>query len=193
MTESYSDLQQLFQNEVKTKVFTSYDSLNDESYEIDKKDVVLFYKYYCDTCFAKDFASWDELPVLSISEKVEKNIPIIGDFILRYNDTSNDIYGTKCVNEIIKIYQETIKSNFELSDNETETVCVYLKSKQWIQNGKTHVRMRFQFPYCRVKKDVVNSVINPIIVKNLNSSILTSTFGKCLQGGWDQSLKDIGN
>lgn len=193
MTESYSDLQQIFQNHTKTKVFTCYDSLNEKSHEIDKRDVVLFYKYYCDTYFSKDFANWDELPILGISEKVEKNIPVIGDFILRYSTEPNDIYSTTCINEIIKIYQETIKRKFELSDNHSETTCVYLKSKSWYEDGNTCTRLRFHFPYCRVKKDVVNSVINPIIVNMLNNSFVTSSFNKNIKGGWSESLKDIGN
>ena len=193
MTESYSDLQQLLKNQVKTRVFSCFDSTNEKSHEIDKKDVILFYKHYCDTCFGKDFTAWDQLPILSISEKIEKHVPVIGDFVLKYTKEPTDLYGSKCINEIIKIYQETIKSNFEISANETETICVYLKSREWYEDGKTCVKIRFHFPYCRIKKDIINSVINPLVLEYLKSSLETSNYDSHLEGGWESSLKDIGD
>lgn len=193
MTESYSDLQQLLKNQVKTRVFSCFDSTNEKSHEIDKKDVILFYKHYCDTCFGKDFTAWEQLPILSISEKIEKHVPVIGDFVLKYTKEPTDLYGSKCINEIIKIYQETIKSNFEISANETETICVYLKSREWYEDGKTCVKIRFHFPYCRIKKDIINSVINPLVLEYLKSSLETSNYDGCLEGGWESSLKDIGD
>ena len=105
MTESYSDLQQLFKNQVNTRVFSCNDSVNGKSHEIDRKDVLRFYKHYCDTCFGKDFNSWNQLPILTISEKVEKHVPVIGDFVLKFDHQSDQLYTDNLINEIIKTYQ----------------------------------------------------------------------------------------
>ena len=192
MSESYSDLQQILQNQVKTKVFTCFDAINRKSHDIDIKDVVLFYKYYCETSFAKDYSSWNELPILAISEKIEKHIPIIGDFILKskgelITTDNND----KLVNEIIKTYQHIINRHFETKDK--ELLCVVLKSKEWYEQGKTCIRYRFQFPYCRVKKDVVNSFVNPKVVDLLEKNAFLSVFNDSIEGGWNGSIRDVGD
>ena len=190
MAESYSDLQQLFKNQAKTRVFSCLDSNNGRSHEIDKKDVVLFYKHYCDTCFGKDFSSWEQLPILGLSEKVEKHIPIIGDFTIKYNNDVSQPYDEALVNEIIKIYQHVIKNNVEV-EGQGENICVVLKSKEWYEAGKTCIKIRLQFPYCRVKKDVVNSFINPLIIDLLEKNAITSMHSDRIDGGWNGSLKDI--
>lgn len=190
MAESYSDIQQLFKNKVSARVFTCFDSLNRGVHDIDLKDVVLFYKNYCDASFSKDYSKWHELPVLCLSEKIEKHCPLIGDFIIKCSQT--EICNDNLINEIIKIYQHTIKENFQITSDIYETICVFLKSETWYEKGKTCIRLRFQFPFCRTKRDIINSVINPSIVEMLEKNAISSVYTSIIEGGWKDSLIDIG-
>jgi len=190
MAESYSDIQQLFKNKVSARVFTCFDSLNRGVHDIDLNDVVLFYKNYCDASFSKDYSKWHELPVLCLSEKIEKHCPLIGDFIIKCSQT--EICNDNLINEIIKIYQYTIKENFQITSDIYETICVFLKSETWYEKGKTCIRLRFQFPFCRTKRDIINSVINPSIVEMLEKNAISSVYNNIMEGGWKDSLIDIG-
>jgi len=191
MTESYSDIHQIFQNQTKTGIFTCFDSSNNQYHEIDKKDVVLFYKHYCDTCFVKDFTKWDELPILSISEKIEKHVPIIGDYIMKISREEEKIEDD-IINEIIKTYQYMINLHIDISDNQSKLLCVVLKSKIWYEEGKKCIKYRFQFPFCRVKRDTVNSFLNPNIIDLLEKNAKTSIYSEKIEGGWNNTLKDLG-
>lgn len=192
MTESYSDLQQLFKNQVNTRVFSCNDSVNGKSHEIDRKDVLRFYKHYCDTCFGKDFNSWNQLPILTISEKVEKHVPVIGDFVLKFDHQSDQLYTDNLINEIIKTYQHIIIKHFDITSDVYETICVFLKSKVWYEQGKSCIKLRFQFPFCRTKRDIVNSFVNPNIIDLLEKNAVTSNYSEQIEGGWNGALRDIG-
>lgn len=192
MTESYSDLQELFIKTVEDRVFTCLDSSSKRSHNIDKKDVISFYKNYCDTCLSKDFDDWQKEPILSLSEKVEAHVPVIGDFVIKGNDKDSNVDESGIIHDIIKIYQTLIQKNFEITNEIFESICVYLSSKVWWENGMPCKRFRLQFPFCKTKRDIINSVFNKDVVFYLNKNPITMKFGSSLQGDWDKSIKDIG-
>lgn len=192
MTESYSDLYSLFQNQVETRVFTCIDNSSGKYHNVDKADVIAFYKHYCDTCFGKDFICWNENPILTISEKIEKHVPVIGDFILKFLEGSENMLNDKLINEIVLIYQDVIRKTFDLSNNLYETICIFMKSQVWYEQGKPCYRLRFQFPFCRTKSDIINSVINGNIINLLEKNPITSVYSEQIERGWNGALKDIG-
>lgn len=189
MSESYLDLITIFQNPVETRVFSCKDAIKNKKYDIDKKDVVMFYKYYCETCFGRDYDSWDNGNFLSLSEKIEKHVPVIGNFDFKTSiSTDNE---EKIINEIVKTYQYIIKKDFEI--NNKELLCVVLKTKEWYEDDKPCIRYRFQFPFCRVLKDTVNSYISQKVISLLEKNIFLSNFASTLEGGWQESLKPLGD
>lgn len=191
MAQSYSDLQRVFKNPVKHRGFSCFDGKTEESYDIDVEDIVSFYKHYCDTLFVKDFADWGSEPVLSVSEKCGSYVPVIGEFVLKSKGDS-EINETVYIESIIKIYQGLLRKHFELNNENYETICVYMRTDSWWKGGICHRKIRLQFPFCRTKRDIINSVFNKDIVINLNSCEDISELTALISGEWDKSIRDTG-
>lgn len=190
MSESYSDLQTIFLNRVSDRSFTCKEHKDNKTYDIDIKDVVMFYKNYCDTVFSKDYSSWNTEPILTISEKVEAYVPLIGEFVLKSLDDS-EINESPYINSIIKIYHKLMKKNFEMKNEVYETICVYMNSDTWWKNGIAHKKVRIQFPFCRTKRDVINSVFNKDVINEFNKCSALKSISSVLNGGWEDTIKDI--
>lgn len=191
MSESYSDLQHIFLNRVSERAFTCLELKNQKTHDIDTDDVVSFYKNYCDTVFSKDYSSWNSEPILTICEKVEAHVPVLGEFVLISLDDS-EISENAYIHSIVKIYQRLMKKHFELKNEVYESICVYMNSDTWWKDGIAHRKVRIQFPFCRTKKDIINSVFNLDVVNELNNCEKLSNLTRLLNGGWENSLKGIG-
>ena len=191
MAQSYSDLQRVFKNPVKQRGFSCFDGKTEESYDIDIEDIVSYYKHYCDTVFVKDFADWGNEPILSISEKCGRHVPVIGEFVLK-SQGDLEINETVYIESIIKIYQGLLRKHFKLNNENYETICVYTRTDSWWKGGVCHRKFRLQFPFCKTKRDVINSVINKDVVLNLNRSDNISDLTALISGGWEKAITDTG-
>ena len=190
MAESFSDLQRLFAKPVTARAFGCRDEITGKTIDIDKNDIVSFFKYYCDVNFVKDYAEWKNEPVLSLSEKTESYIPAIGEFELKVVDGS-DIDESEHIETIINEYQSLLKKHFSLSDDSPALICVYLRSEMWWDGGVGRRKFRLQFPFCKTKRDIVNSVINKEIVTTLNRCAdIAKLTGQI--GTWEDAVVDVG-
>lgn len=192
MSEAYSDIQRLFKDNVNNRVFSCIDYSEGKNHDIDLVDVINFYRTYCESCFGKDLSTWNELPILSIGEKTENYMPIIGDFLFKFDgDTnSNTFFDEKLPYSIMNVFQDVIQDMFNISLEGSEMICVYLQSPVWYENGSCCTKLRFQFPYCKTSRKVIDSVFRNKVVKALRESGASKLFTKSTPvGDWDSQLE----
>jgi hypothetical protein len=176
-------------NKKNHSVFTCRDLGNGKKHHIIKSEVIAFYKLYSRWIFYN--AYFDDKVVPLLTETINKNVPIIGDFQFRYKEDTNVLYNENLINEIISIYQQIISNDFEIKKSKNATVCVVLRSDEWYEEGLPCIRVRLQFPFCRVNKEAVNGFVNKKVRTFLRkNACLDESY---LFGGWDRTLKDIGD
>ena len=192
MTQSYSDLKRIFDKDVGNVIFTCKDHSQSKSHKIDISSVLDFYKNYCETCYNKDFGSWKKNPILTISEKVDTYVPVISEFVFGFDKTAENLFNEELSNHIIVVIQSVIQDIFKISENNNELICIYLKSETWIENDKKNIRLRFQFPFCRTTRDILNKVFRDTVIKKLRETNTNKLFlNHSPIGDWDNHLQEI--
>ena len=106
-----------------------------------------------------------------VKEKVISNPPIIIDFKLRFdintdseisdNDNANLImYEDDFILEIIRFIQVIISNTLDISDENTELICILLESDIVVKEDKYDLyHFRLQFPYCKVSLDYQSKIL----------------------------------
>ena len=160
-------------------VFKIFNFRTSKSHNIDSGNVIKFYKLYIESLSNKDP---EEKEFFSLGEVCQEHIPVISDFIFKFENsdknisTEDDLFESKLVHNIINIHQEIIGDMFSVSRNMSELLCVYLKSEPWIENEKICIRIKFHFPYCRQSKDFIDSVFRKKLITELRLSKILSFF-----------------
>ena len=186
MTEPFSDIQKIFAKGASNPVLSCKDASSGKTHGVDQSDLVEFYKNYLDVVFAKEISDWSSEPILAISEKTESHCPLIGNFVLKSSDDT-EIDEINDIHTIIRIYQDAIKTYFKSVNPAHEMICVYLRTNSWWKDGVAYRAFRVQFPYCKTKRDIINSVINPYVTSNLDQEV------SGLGVNWGSSIVDIGD
>jgi len=192
MTQSYSDLKRIFDKDVGNVIFTCKDHSKSKTHKIDISSVLDFYRNYCETCFNKDFGEWKKNPIMTISEKVDSYVPIICEFVFKFDKTSENLFGEELSNHIIVVIQGVIQEIFKISENNNELICLYLKSQTWIEDDKKNIRLRFQFPFCKTTLNIINSVFRDTVIKKLRETNTNKLFPNSSPiGDWDNHLQEV--
>lgn len=129
---------------------------------------------------------------LCLAEIPDKQMPLILDFVLRFNNTDDEweIAGMEFLVAIIGIAQDVLANNFELTAEHNElVVAIQTSTDSWTEESESILcyQIRLQFPYCRLDKQNFQKVFMPKYINKLRSQNVRSLLERDFVGDW----KDI--
>ena len=86
----YSSVLNVLNRKSTNTVFTVINFSKQKKYEIDYSNVINFYKSYCDSLYIKDLENWNIHPVFMLGEVTSDSIPIIGEFLFKFDITPDE-------------------------------------------------------------------------------------------------------
>lgn len=175
----YSDITEMFNKKhhdrSKKSVFTIVDFSSNVEMDNMPEDIIRFYKGYSVALYNKDKTEWNKPPVFSLGEKVGKDdiIPLITEMKFEFsdknkkNELSEQIDTDKFSKEIIHIHQKLIKEFFIIGFDELEYIGVVCKSKLIRKNDTIVLKVRFQFPYCKLHRNFLTHTFRKRLLEEL--------------------------
>jgi phage/plasmid-associated DNA primase len=171
----YSDITKMFTKKKNAKkVFEIVDFISGEENGVIPENIVKFYRSYSQTLYNKDKSSWNEPPIFSLGEKLNrKTLPLITEFEFSFSDKNKRNQLDEQLDQenfalhVIGIHHQLIKEFCVLSFNQSEFLCVYSKSRLVRHGNKIVMRARFQFPYCVVKKSFLANTFRKRLLESL--------------------------
>lgn len=195
---SYSDIDKILKiNNFNTPVFTVYNYGTNKKNNVDINNVINFYKIYCDTLYCKDMSNWQSSPTFLMGEVVGDTMPIISEFIFKFENIKNNyndesLYNKKIIHGIINCHQDVINDLIFVSSRRSEYICVFLESDTWEEQNNTCIRLRFQFPFCRVGKKFLSTLFRLKLISRLRQEKLQKHFSVSTPiGDWNDHLQII--
>ena len=196
----YSSVLNVLNRKSTNTVFTVINFSKQKKYEIDYSNVINFYKSYCDSLYIKDLENWNIHPVFMLGEVTSDSIPIIGEFLFKFDITPDEdikdmvFYDKNFLLEMVKIFQETMKELFFLSSTKSEMICVILETPNWKEGDKILTKIKLQFPYCKTNRKFANNVFRNKVIQKLRHYKLNQLFSKSSPvGDWETQYEDIKN
>ena len=204
----YADLTKMLKTKKTKSVFEVFDFIKKTENSVTKENIVKFYKGYSLALYNKDKKDWNKPPIFSLGEKIGKDetIPLITEFKFTFSDKNkknelDEQMDKDCLSDvIIEIHHQLIKEFFVIGYNQQQYLCVVGKSRLVRDGDHIILRLRYQFPYCRVKKDFLSVTFRERLMEELEvldtddlfySSTVTS---EKFEREWDNYLlpvKDI--
>lgn len=165
----------------------------EKDWNIEEKSVSGFWKGYCeivDNGFDRE---------CSLAEVPNKIMPVILDFSFKFERKREEIdngepYENELVYLLVGVCQKSIKKLCDLKSNDSkELICCYLESEtMWsetIHNIEFDcVKIRLQFPFCRVDATFQETKLRNEIVKELESCNASDLFLSVPKGDWDDII-----
>lgn len=131
-----------------------------------------------------------------ISEVIKSYSPIILVFNFKYYITAlnnKNIFNNTFIPMLIKNIQDTIKELFNIQNDDDLTVCVLTKNN-YIKDNILNIDIRLQFVNCKVKKDLLKSLIIPhLIQKFKNINIFSKLSSQPINDWCDIIISDTNN
>jgi phage/plasmid-associated DNA primase len=197
----YSSVLDILNSKTTNRVFTVINFNNNKKYGVDVSNVINFYKNYCESLNIKDLNHWDVHPIFALGEVTDDIMPIIGEFIFRFDgsitleeDDEDGLYSRELVNGVVACFQETIKELFFLGSKGSELICCVSESRKWKQDGKICVKMKLQFPYCKTDRKFANTIFRSKVIQKLRQNKLNQLFIESTPiGDWDTHLEEVKN
>lgn len=198
MTE-YQEVLKLLKTKSQNHIFSIYNHEIKKKENVGLSEVIPFWKLYCDAYYMKDSSKWNESPVFSLSEISNNYIPVIGEFLFKFDinkqldDKYTDLlYQKELVTSITNVYQTVIKELFFLSSKNSELVCVVSETPVWIESNKLNIKIKFQFPYCKTDKRYISGIFRTRILQQLRQSRINNYFTKSSPlGDWQTQLEEV--
>lgn len=190
-------IKSLKNNKINTPVFTIHDFTANKKYNVDINNVISFFKSYCTELQIKDMNKWQSAPLLALGEISGDTIPLITEFVFKFESNGKNykderFYSDKLIHGLINCHQEVIREVVYISSRATETYCAVLESDYWQENNTINVKLKFQFPFCRVSKKNITDIIRPKLVSKCRSEKLQRYFTTSTPiGDWDDYLLGI--
>ena len=192
---SYDDfIRNLNKSRVNNPVFSCYNFSNDKKIPVDSSSVIKFYKKYSD-CIHEDS---DVLP--TIGEVTEDNIPVISEFIFKFEkdddledeEDNNIFYDKKLIHGLIICHHKVIRNLITLTSVNAEYLCVACESKSWVEGEYNCVKLTLQFPYCCIGKDFIRNIFRTKLLTQIRKGKLEKFFNfSSPLGDWSSHLQDI--
>ena len=193
---SYEELIKLInENKVNNPIFTCHDFSNKKRLSIDSNDIILFYKLYCDAVY-----NWTEGSTLGLGEVTPSNIPIISEFIFKFEKDIKSkqsldekvFYNKKLLHGLINCHHEVFKELIYISSNESEYICVCRESDAWQEGNLECIKIILQFPYCKVGKTFLSTTFRNRLLTRIRQGKLEGHFNHSIPiGDWRQHLLEI--
>ena len=195
---NYNEIIKILKNtKINTPVFTVFDFNSAKKHNVDINNVISFYKMYCDGLYCKDMNTWQNSPVFTLGELAGDTMPVITEFIFRFESDSKNyadekFYNKKLLHGIINSHQEVIGETIFVSARQTEYICAVLESETWQEQNITCVRLKFQFPFCRIGKKFLSTVFRQKLISKLRQGKLQKYFISSTPiGDWSEHLLNV--
>lgn len=134
---------------------------------------------------------------LPFMEKINEGmIPVTIDMLIVNDDReSHEFFDCRLRASIVKIIQTVLLSIFNIADNimAKELYCFVLKSQIWHECEEEKQKLRFIFPGTRVNKNILNSIIIPEIIKDLNLHEVIRLFHNIPKIKWEEIIQPMGD
>lgn len=115
-----------------------------EKWRVRDQSLGTFWTSYCKLVEAEPDSQFH------VAERAGKYVPIIASFKLRFQSDEDEFYDDDFLLRLTKCLQESIEALFRVKEERIELLCVLLESMPYQEEGNTVIRLRFQFPYCKV-------------------------------------------
>lgn len=136
---------------------------------------------------------------LPFLEKVTDHVPIIIDMKFSFIDNESvSFYDDNFLIGVVKILQDIIcQFAYISSDNGSNPPilrCFVLESPIWSDDNKQYLNVRFQFPYTKITKKVLNMHIIRELITDLSSVDFFKLFHQTpIDVNWSNIIKPVGN
>lgn len=189
---SYDELiRNLTKNKVNNPVFSCFNFSNNKKIPVDSKEVIKFYKEYSDNIN-------DETDIIpTLGEVSEDNIPIISEFIFKFeqdeDNEENDIfYNKKIIHGLIICHHKVIRNLISLTSSNAEYICVANESKFYKEGNLNCIKLNLRFPYCCLGKDFIRSTFRNKLLTQIRKAKLEKYFTvSSPMGDWSSHLQDV--
>jgi phage/plasmid-associated DNA primase len=195
---NYNGILKILKNDkINTPVFTVYNFATNKKNSVDINNVISFYKMYCDSVYCKDMINWNVGPILSLGELAGDTLPVISEFVFRFQNASknyqdDNFYNRKLIHGIINCHQEAINELIFVSARQNEYICLVMESKPWQEQNNLYVRLKFQFPFCRIGKRFLSTIFRNKLISKLREEKIQKYFTNSTPiGDWSEHLQSI--
>lgn len=148
-----------------------------------------FWQGYC------GIAQEEEGPVvMSISERMQSNAPIVLHGKLRFHHTDDqdepgNYYDQQFLLSFVRCCQVAMEELLTLSESRVELLCCVLESERAMEEADTVVTsFRVQFPYCRPELNVQMRLLRPRIIQLLRTTNVMSMLQEQPIGDWESII-----
>lgn len=134
---------------------------------------------------------------LPFCEKTGDSVPIIVDMNFEFpNHESTQFYDNNFLIGVSKVIQDTICSFAKVKDDSSghapEMRCFVLETHIWTANNKQYQNVRFQFPFTKIPKTVLNGfLINEIIIELTNKDFVRKLMATPLITDWNRIIQKV--
>ena len=175
-------------DEISNPYLTLNNYENNNTHILSADRLITFYKDYCETLYCDDSSGSHY-----IGEEISEYMPLQGEYIFTfdYNFEDRKIYNDSLIVHIVKCYQETIKDLYFISSTSQEFICAVLKTNNYFNGKEKSFKIKFQFPYCKVKVDFYKSNFYPLLMKKLSSVSVNDFFENPPLKSWNNILMPI--
>jgi phage/plasmid-associated DNA primase len=162
----------------------TYENSKPKTHPTCARDFSLFIEKYCEAV--------EEEEKLCFGEAITKtNLPIIGNFIFRFDTYQDVYYNDDFIPELVKCYQNTIEECFENTYRDDIYRCIILESEDANNIGDNYyINVRIQFPFCHVNKDDYKKFFRPILIQSLKKMGM-GFFHTAPLDEWSNSLQEF--
>lgn len=135
---------------------------------------------------------------LPFLEKINDHVPIIIDMKFSIIDQeATSFYDDRFIISVVKILQECICQFTSISldngHNPPTLRCFVLETPIWSDDSKQYMNVRFQFPYTKVSKNIVNMHVIRELISDLSSTDYFKLFHQTpIDVNWGNIIKPIG-
>jgi hypothetical protein len=179
---------------------------NVETFEISSSNLENFLKDYCGFCVKDEITeeSNEETIDFNFSKlggnlcemiKTKKTIPLIINMIFKFESDCNEkkLYEDTLFPKIVKILQEIIKQNFNLTEGKCELLCCLLESKIWKLGDFKYKNIKIQFPNIQVDIKYQQKIIKQEFISLFRKNKIIKSFEEMPCGDIEEFIFDVKN
>ena len=167
---------------IDNNIYKIISSTSDDEISIPSEKIKDFWINYCDTVNNKKS---------DICEIVENKCPVVIEFLLYFKKMDAVYFDEKFLQYMTRAIQYTIMDTCMINNNHIELLGCVLYTEPWKADryNQKIVRFRFQFPYCVLDINFMDSIFKTKLIYYLNRmNVLNYLLVKPTENKWDKLL-----
>ena len=96
-----------------------------------------------------------------------KELPLMVNLLFKFEvpyDSEECFYQETFLQKIVEALQDVITDKLDIDEHCSQLICCVLESSHWQDKETTNLRLKFQFPYCRIDETYNKTVLKPAII-----------------------------